>query len=715
MVPVSGTLTANEPVTWSKSGTDAARVTLNPATGAWSLETTDFETKASYAWTFTATDLALNATNQNVAITITDVDEIPAAFAFTDVTGGTVSTQYTSNAITVSGLAAGVSVPVAVSGGTYSKNGGAYTGSAGTATNGDTFAVRQTSSASNSTATNVVLTIGGVSDTYTVTTAAVGGTFAVNFGALISAGSGGYPVSGTAISSGDASGHWQIASGILCPSTAGDTANLNLGPYTLILNNGDTINVTIDANAWDVRTQSEWNTVIAQSAATLFGKTIYIRPDSYRSGGTIVTGIDGVSANLKRADFGGLTIQGRTPALTNGTPFSGNGQTITPKVKASDVCTMDAGTATAAFFLRGVKNVTFRHLAFPEVAKSKFSFLGESLNHQSGLLVDQCYCSGQICDPNDASFSTSTNYPNYGVSLIKTTGSATGSVGSIAVTNCLVQWGSVNIDITVDQDATQTSTVTGNEIRYFYEDGVDIRISSAQAVDCVSTVSDNVIWGPLGKDTDSALPHPDCIHFVANTNTTTDWHINVHRNIMFKGNARGDPDGLLANGFKIGAADSGHFFIASVTGNMVSDETAWGLSIENGKDCVFLNNTAVAWSPDSGGTVTTIAAGAGSTNSTTSGTHRLERNIAESFSIGGTPTLVNNITLGNGGVTIPYATVFDGPTFAPTTVAEVLQFFARKAGGPADLAGTYDAGAVGSSAVLFATSMPGAVGTTLVS
>lgn len=69
-VAIGGTLTADEAVTWSKTGTDAARVTLNASTGVWSLEATDYETKTSYSWTFTATDAATNATNQVVVITI---------------------------------------------------------------------------------------------------------------------------------------------------------------------------------------------------------------------------------------------------------------------------------------------------------------------------------------------------------------------------------------------------------------------------------------------------------------------------------------------------------------------------------------------------------------------------------------------------------------------------------------------------------------------
>jgi MYXO-CTERM domain-containing protein len=97
-------------------------------------------------------------------------DTTPDAFSFTDQTDVALSTVITSNVITVSGINAAAAI--SVTGGEYSINGGAYTAAAGTVTNGQSVTVRQTSSASASTATNAVLTIGGVSDTFTVTTAA---------------------------------------------------------------------------------------------------------------------------------------------------------------------------------------------------------------------------------------------------------------------------------------------------------------------------------------------------------------------------------------------------------------------------------------------------------------------------------------------------------------------------------------------------------------
>jgi M6 family metalloprotease-like protein len=95
-------------------------------------------------------------------------DTTPDAFTFTDQTNVALNTTVTSNTITVSGICAPAFI--SITGGTYSINGGVYTSTTGTVSNGDTVTVRQTSSGSYSTTTNATLTIGGVSDTFSVTT-----------------------------------------------------------------------------------------------------------------------------------------------------------------------------------------------------------------------------------------------------------------------------------------------------------------------------------------------------------------------------------------------------------------------------------------------------------------------------------------------------------------------------------------------------------------
>ncbi|REK60289.1 MAG: hypothetical protein DWQ49_06380, partial [Bacteroidetes bacterium] len=111
--------------------------------------------------------------NTNASFSVTRLsDNAPNAFTFTDVTDVDKSSTQTSNQITVAGLGSGISTNVSVSNGTYSKNGGSYTSSAGTAVNGDTFRVRHTSSSSFGTTVSTTLNIGGVTDTYSSTTIA---------------------------------------------------------------------------------------------------------------------------------------------------------------------------------------------------------------------------------------------------------------------------------------------------------------------------------------------------------------------------------------------------------------------------------------------------------------------------------------------------------------------------------------------------------------
>lgn len=103
-------------------------------------------------------------------------DTTPEGFTFTDVTGATRSTVYTSNSITASGInsAAPISITICTNSGTceYQINSGSWVFTAGTVNNGDSVKVRQTSSGSYSTKTDLTLSIGGVTDTFSVTTLA---------------------------------------------------------------------------------------------------------------------------------------------------------------------------------------------------------------------------------------------------------------------------------------------------------------------------------------------------------------------------------------------------------------------------------------------------------------------------------------------------------------------------------------------------------------
>lgn len=98
----------------------------------------------------------------------TGTDSTPDAFTFVDVTGATISSTVTSNAITVAGI--DTAADISITGGSYSINSGAFTTDAGTVSNGDTVQVQVETDLGTVVTTSAVLTIGGVADTFSATT-----------------------------------------------------------------------------------------------------------------------------------------------------------------------------------------------------------------------------------------------------------------------------------------------------------------------------------------------------------------------------------------------------------------------------------------------------------------------------------------------------------------------------------------------------------------
>lgn len=106
--------------------------------------------------------------------TVASADTTPNAFTFTAVTGAGTNTEYISNSATIDGINA--AAPISIVNGTYSINGGTFTAVTGTITSGQIVRVKRNSSSSNSAAVTTVLTVGGVSGTFSITTAAAGDT-----------------------------------------------------------------------------------------------------------------------------------------------------------------------------------------------------------------------------------------------------------------------------------------------------------------------------------------------------------------------------------------------------------------------------------------------------------------------------------------------------------------------------------------------------------
>jgi hypothetical protein len=97
-------------------------------------------------------------------------DTTPDAFSLGDAGAAALGATCESATITVTGVDAPAGLTV--SGGDYAINGGGWASAPTTVGAGDTVKVRGVSSGSLSTAVDVVLTIGGVADTFTITTVA---------------------------------------------------------------------------------------------------------------------------------------------------------------------------------------------------------------------------------------------------------------------------------------------------------------------------------------------------------------------------------------------------------------------------------------------------------------------------------------------------------------------------------------------------------------
>ena len=128
---------------------------------------------ASYS-TKTSVILTIGGVNGTFSVTTeastSGGDTTPDAFYFVDQSNVTLSTRIISNAIIVTGI--NTAAPIFAEGGSYSIDGGPFTYDSGTVINGQSVRVRTTSLAGYSSTMNMALTIGVVSDTFSVTTMA---------------------------------------------------------------------------------------------------------------------------------------------------------------------------------------------------------------------------------------------------------------------------------------------------------------------------------------------------------------------------------------------------------------------------------------------------------------------------------------------------------------------------------------------------------------
>lgn len=470
-------------------------------------------------------------------------------------------------------------------------------------------------------------------------------------------------ITSATIQSGNESGHWQIAAdGTLTPTAAGDTANLNEGPYTLNvrLNGGEdyaALTITTENNTYSVSNMTE--ALAAASAintASDGARTIKLRTGSY-----------GQNANFMkdRAYENRVTI----------TPHSG---------------------ATATFSnidITNTDNVTLDGLTFYRASSSMLSVRGGSAE----IIIENNTFSGPDIDPTG---DYSAQQPTLTIGITKD--------GTTPPHNLTIRNNTLH-DIVYPigwspMGATGFLTITGNYIYDFYEDGIKINYPAGNAT---TTIADNVLIGAIGNSADVDSPHIDYIQAVGVGDR--DWTgLEILRNIIVNTYSRATAQGIFIDDMTGGY----HFNGIKVNGNLVINTggATTGIRVRQAEDAEIYGNTIVSQ-------LLFAAAGPGIVigDDITAGTHLVRNNVADVISIAGTTISENNQVAGIGGATIAYSTLFAGSTFSPTTRAAALSEFAMRANGPLDTdasggASIGDIGAVGSGYVTFPASAPGGGG-----
>lgn len=295
-----------------------------------------------------------------------------------------------------------------------------------------------------------------------------------------------------------------------------------------------------------------------------------------------------------------------------------------------------------------------------------------------------------------------------------------GTVNNIKIKNCVIH--GLYFDPTILYEATtaltlgigvsagvSTITIEDNEIYQLYGGG-NLRSAAGGTInfnrntvyemssDCikfvgnstgaypVTTCNDNLCYDVYGSGPDD---HLDFIQFVGGiSGGTGDWTIECKRNRCIQTSRVQSqlpaPAGATSQGIFGDNLEVGSFVTGVFEGNFCCTSAIQGITFTRAKAVTLTNNTVTRCSlgVEQGSRFTSLGEVA------SSGTHVVTNCVSDSYSIGGSPTLTNNIELGEEGVTIPYSSAYLGISggFIPATIQEAITMFSIKPNGVLDLA-----------------------------
>jgi hypothetical protein len=213
---------------------------------------------------------------------------------------------------------------------------------------------------------------------------------------------------------------------------------------------------------------------------------------------------------------------------------------------------------------------------------------------------------------------------------------------------------------------TANVVIRRNTFDLIYQDYMSFgRSSPAHPI----TVEDTFGTRPF-SNSDAGDPHTDFLQLFSTAGSVSWANVNVERNILIQGNARGIVQGLF-----ISDAVTGNYDNARIVGNAIINRSATnGITIDSPRDGYIYRNLVCRFDPTDA--VSNFSSITMSTTGTITGQVFVGDNILEA-GLGGV-TGYASTTLGLRGSTIPYANVFANHTGARTNRAEVVAAYAPK-------------------------------------
>jgi|GEM_PF-1308315 len=325
--------------------------------------------------TATVASLTIGGVSADFNALTASLDTTPDSFSFTSVGNAALNSSVTSNAITVSGLAAAAAITV--DNGQYSIDGGPFTNSVGTVTNGQTITIKVITSPQPNTGILSTVTIGGVGESFTVTTIPADTTpDSFNFIHVTNAELGSEVISNSVTISG--------INDVAPISISGGQYSVNGGAFTSAagtVTNGQTIRVKVIASS-----ASNFETIallLVGKGGTTFNVTT-VPPDTTPDAFSFVSAANAAMSSWTTSDTVTITgIEAPTPiSIVNGTfsidneARSSTTRTINKgqTVKVSVYTAGTPNTATSATLTVGGVQASFKATTLTDPIPDSFSF-----------------------------------------------------------------------------------------------------------------------------------------------------------------------------------------------------------------------------------------------------------------------------------------------------------------------------------------------------